>query len=143
MSNVVEKTLQLSMPPERVWRALTDPAELGRWFPDETELNPGVGNVGWFRWEEHGNYAVRVEEMDPPRWLVWTWARSPGIALEEGARTRVEWRLEPRPDGGTTLHLTESGFADPESREENDAGWDYELGELMDYLGGGGEGGGA
>nr|NIP81389.1 hypothetical protein [Gemmatimonadota bacterium]NIQ56754.1 hypothetical protein [Gemmatimonadota bacterium]NIU76937.1 hypothetical protein [Gammaproteobacteria bacterium]NIX46304.1 hypothetical protein [Gemmatimonadota bacterium]NIY10631.1 hypothetical protein [Gemmatimonadota bacterium] len=67
MSNVVEKTLELSVGPERVWRALTDPTELARWFPDEVDLTGAVGSAGWFEWAEHGKYAVRFEEMDRPR----------------------------------------------------------------------------
>lgn len=134
MSNAVDKTLHLSAPPERVWKALTDPDELGGWFPDETDLEPRVGASGWFDWSAHGKYAVRIEEMDPPRKLVWTWARDKDTPLDEGARTRVEWTLVAREDGGTDLHLRESGFSAPKYRQENDAGWDKELGELAEYL---------
>jgi uncharacterized protein YndB with AHSA1/START domain len=135
--NVVEKTLHLSATPDRVWRALTNPRELGQWFPDRTDLHPGVGNTGWFDWEDHGKFAVRIDEVSPLKRLVWTWAREPGIELEEGHRTTVEWTLEPRSDGGTTLHLRESGFVDPASRDQNDQGWDKELRELVEYLQGG------
>lgn len=134
MSNVVEKTLVLTAAPERVWRALTEPAELGRWFPDETDLEPRAGSSGSFDWGEHGRYAVRIEEIVPPTRLVWSWSRDPGVALDDGPRTRVEWTLEARADGGTTLRLRESGFTHPKYRDDNDAGWDKELGELTEYL---------
>jgi uncharacterized protein YndB with AHSA1/START domain len=135
MSNVVEKTLQLTASPERVWRALTEPVELARWFPDETDLEPRVGSRGSFDWTAHGKYAVRIEAMEEPRRLVWTWARDADVPLDDGPRTTVEWRLEPRDGGGTTLYLRESGFTEPKYRDLNDAGWDKELGELMEYLG--------
>lgn len=134
MSGVVEKTLTLSVSPERVWQALTDPAELARWFPDETDLTPAVGGSGWFEWAAHGKYAVRIEAMEPPRRLVWTWARDPGVELDSVPRTTVEWTLEPRPNGGTTVHLRESGFTAPKYRDQNDAGWDKELAELVELL---------
>lgn len=134
MINSVEKTLRLSASPERVWRAITDPAELGRWFPEEAELTPSVGASGWFSWAAYGRFAVRIEELDAPRRLVWSWAREPGVALEDGARTTVEWTLEPAEGGGTILHLRESGFTDPEHRSGNDEGWDKELGELVEHL---------
>jgi uncharacterized protein YndB with AHSA1/START domain len=38
MRDFVEKALDLRSTPQRVWKALTDPAELGRWFPDRTDL---------------------------------------------------------------------------------------------------------
>lgn len=134
MSDAVEKTLSLSVSPERVWEALTQPSELARWFPDRTDLSPEVGSAGWFEWEEHGKYAVRVEVMEPPTRLVWTWARDPGVELDAVPRTTVEWNLERRPDGGTTLHLRESGFTAPKYRDQNDAGWDQELAELVALL---------
>ena len=39
-------------------------------------------------------------------------------------------------EGGTRLLLVESGFASlpAESRDENEAGWDEELGHLRNYL---------
>jgi uncharacterized protein YndB with AHSA1/START domain len=135
MRGVVEKSLELRAAPERVWDALTDPAELSRWFPDRTDLEPRAGATGWFDWTEHGRYAVRVEEIDPPKRLVWTWARMPGIAIDEAQRTTVEWTLDPRPDGGTTLRVRESGFVSAEQRAGNDEGWDKELAELLALLG--------
>lgn len=132
--NAVKKTLRLSASPERVWRALTEPAELSRWFPDSTDLEPRAGSTGTFDWSEHGKYAVRVEAMEPPRRLVWQWARDPDVGVGETPLTTVEWTLEAREDGGTTLHLVESGFTHPKYRDQNDAGWDQELGELVEYL---------
>lgn len=135
MRDFVEKTLDLRASRERVWKALTDPVELSQWFPDRTDLEPRAGATGWFDWTEHGRYAVRLVELDPPSRLVWTWAREPGIAIDEVQRTTVEWTLEARPDGGTTLRVRETGFATPEQRDGNDEGWDKELGELLVLLG--------
>lgn len=134
MSDAVEKTRHLAASPERVWKALTEPEELDAWFPDETVLDPREGGSGWFEWSNHGKFAVRIEEMDPPKRLVWTWARDPGVPVDEGPRTTVEWTLTRREDGGTILRVRESGFADREHREQNDAGWDEELEELVGHL---------
>ena len=49
--------------------------------------------------------------------------------------TLVEWWLDEREDGGTTLRMLESGFVLPEHREGNAQGWDDELGELRELLG--------
>jgi uncharacterized protein YndB with AHSA1/START domain len=135
MTDAIERTLELAASPERVWTALTDPRELARWFPDEvTELEPRAGGAGWLRWSQHGRFAVRFEVFDPPRHLVWTWSRSPDTAVDDGPSTRVEWRLDARPGGGTTLRLRESGFLDARHRQENEGGWTHELGELGAYL---------
>jgi uncharacterized protein YndB with AHSA1/START domain len=137
MIGTVEKTLKFAASPERVWRAITDPDELSRWFPDRVdggELQPGVEG-GWL-WEDHGRYAFQVEVMDPPKRLVWRWARDADTALEDGVTTTVEWLLEPTPDGGTVLRLRESGFALEKDRDVNDGGWDAELSELVALLDG-------
>jgi uncharacterized protein YndB with AHSA1/START domain len=136
MTDAIERTLDLAASPERVWKALTDPEELAAWFPDETiDLDVRSGGGGWWRWSAHGRFAVRFEVVDPPRRLVWSWARDPEMPVGQGPTTRVEWTLEPRTGGGTTLRLRESGFVRPEDRRSNEAGWDHELGELRDYLG--------
>lgn len=132
--NAVHKTLELEAAPERVWRALTDPAELGSWLPDRVDDFGGSGD-GWLVWDAHGRFAIRVVEADPPRRLVWTWARKAETALDAGPTTTVEWTLEATPSGGTRLRLRESGFETPEARADNDAGWDHELAELAAYLG--------
>lgn len=131
----VVKTLVLAAAPVRVWKAITDPAELVKWFPDrEARIEPREGAEGAWVWEKYGAFGVRIDVFDPPRRLVWTWAREPNKPLDEVHTTTVEWRLEPTADGGTTLHLREYGFADEKQRTGNDDGWDQELGELVDYL---------
>ena len=126
----VEKVLKLDAPVERVWRAITDPAELARWFGDEAEVDLRPGGDAAMIWENHGRYAMRIEEVDPPRRLVWSWVHEPDVAFEEAPATRVQWTLTPRDDGGTRLHLLETGFRTDLHRGQNDEGWDAELGEL-------------
>lgn len=131
----VVKTLVLAAAPARVWKALTDPEELVRWFPDkEARIEPTEGAEGAWVWETYGAYSVRFDVVDPPHRLVWTWARDPNLPLDETHTTTVEFRLEPRDEGGTTLHVREHGFAREEDRRDNDTGWDKELGELVAYL---------
>ena len=132
---IIERTLELDASPERVWSALTRSAELSEWFGHRAELDLRPGGDGAFIWENHGRFAVRVEEVDPPRRLVWSWVHEPGVAFEDAPSTRVQWELEPRPGGGTTLRLRESGFLTDLHHGQNIQGWGEELGELVEYLG--------
>jgi uncharacterized protein YndB with AHSA1/START domain len=132
---VVVKTLELDAPIERVWKAITDPAELSRWFGDRTVLELRPGSDGAMIWEEHGSFAVRVEEVEAPRRLVWSWVHEAGVAFEDAPATRVEWVLERRDDGGTTLRLRETGFRTDLHHQQNTHGWDEELAELVGLVG--------
>ena len=53
---------------ERVWRAVTEPAELARWFVAEAPWTPEAG-------EEFaaGGESGRITALEPPRLLAWTW----------------------------------------------------------------------
>ena len=132
--DAIERTLELSASPERVWKALTDPQELAAWFPDEAEVDVRANGGGWWRWEKHGRFAVRFEIVEAPRRLVWSWSHEPGKAIDEVPTTRVEWTLTPRAGGGTTLTVRESGFLTEKHRKENTEGWEHELGELRAHL---------
>ena len=134
MIEAIERTLELDVAPEKVWRALTDDQQIARWFGDSAELDPSLGAVGWFGWESFGRAAVRIEAFEPQTRLVWRWAREADTPLDETRSTVVEWTLIHRPDGGTTLKLEESGFEREEDREDNVGGWKHELADLANHL---------
>jgi uncharacterized protein YndB with AHSA1/START domain len=131
----IERSMTFSASPERVWAALTDPAELASWFPDRVDgFEPTADGGGWLVWDAHGRYAIRTETYEPPTRLVWRWARQSETALEDGPTTTVEWRVEPTGSGGTVLYLREHGFLTEHDRGQNVTGWEHELGELATYL---------
>lgn len=107
MSEIVREA-DYAHPPERVWRALTDPKELGSWLMPNN-FAPTVGHkfqfkvgpkVGW-----RGIVDCEVLEVDPPRRLVYSWQGDP-----KHRSTTVCWTLTPTSDGGTRLKLEHTGF---------------------------------
>ncbi|MGH2381332.1 MAG: SRPBCC domain-containing protein [Candidatus Limnocylindria bacterium] len=131
----IDRTLELEASPDRVWRAISDPAELARWFPQRAEWDLRPGGEGVFFWEGHGNFPIRIEAVDAPRYLAWRW----GVEAEEDpdvaeSATLVEWWVEGRDNGGTTLRLRESGFRLETHRSGNEDGWTEELAELSELL---------
>jgi uncharacterized protein YndB with AHSA1/START domain len=107
MSEIALETVY-AHPPERVWRALTDPQELGAWLMPN-DFAPTVGHkfqfnigpqLGW-----RGIVDCEVLEVDPPRRLAYSWQGDP---KQRG--TTVTWTLTPTPDGGTRLMLEHTGF---------------------------------
>jgi len=131
----IERTLELAAPPARVWKVITDPAELARWFPDRAEWDLRPGGEGSFFWEGYGTYPIQVVTVEEPRYLAWRWGNQADVGMEAtGATTLVEWWLDERPGGGTLLRLKESGFTARKHRDGNEQGWAEELGELRELL---------
>jgi uncharacterized protein YndB with AHSA1/START domain len=52
---------------ERVWRAVSEPAELERWFPAAADWTPAAGETF-----EAGGATGEVTEVDAPHRLAWT-----------------------------------------------------------------------
>jgi uncharacterized protein YndB with AHSA1/START domain len=107
MSDIVLDTVY-PHPPERVWRALTDPKELNAWLMPN-DFAPIVGRKFQFRvrpmWGWRGIVDCEVLEVDPPRKLSYTWQGDPKYRV-----TTVTWTLEPAASGGTLLRLEHTGF---------------------------------
>ena len=138
--DTIERTTELPHPVDRVWAALTDPAEFGRWFSHQAswELAPGAPMT--MSWDEHGTAVGVIVEVRPTSRFAYRWG-SEDRPLEPGQSTLVEWTLEPNADGGTTLKVIESGFATlyngPEQIKDNTGGWQEQFENITRYLAGG------
>ena len=134
MSGVIKRALEFSSDIERVWKALTDPSEIAKWFSDRAEFDPRPGSLGWLEWDKHGRYPLRVEAVEPPHRISWSWSHNPGHDFDAENSTLLEWTLSEREEGGTLLELRESGFLTEADYQENQGGWTAELGELAELL---------
>jgi len=101
-------------PPERVWRALTDRAELSAWLmPNDFTPEEGARFHLDAR-PSHPLFECEVLELDPPRRLRSRW-------LVDGEPTNVTFEL--RADaGGTVLRVEHEGLPSVE-RPKFDGGW--------------------
>jgi uncharacterized protein YndB with AHSA1/START domain len=66
---------RLARPPERAWRAITQPDELEKWFPAAVELELAVGGRLRFTFREKDVDSPdgEVTELDPPRLFAFDW----------------------------------------------------------------------
>ena len=133
----IERTVEITRPPEQVWAALTTAEGLGSWFGQQAEIDLRPGGAGAMRFDEH-RAEFRVERVEEPRVFGFTW-HIHGLPDSDPRRTYVEFTLEPA-GGGTRLTVVETGFAQLGPAEHdasfggNVKGWAAELGELVDYL---------
>ena len=97
--------VEIEVPPERVFRALTDPDELVQWWgsPDTYQLTESTMDlrVGG-RWRTVGRgatgpFTVSGEflEIDPPRRLVQSFRALWGEDVKREGTSRVTWEIEP------------------------------------------------
>ena len=109
---------------ERVWRAVTDPAELCHWFP--SAVRGEVASGGTLTFEFPGGDMIlegEVVELDPPRRFAFTFGDDV---------LRIE--LDAAGDG-CMLRFT-CLFDDPERASRDAAGWHVCLDLLEKHLGG-------
>lgn len=125
----------LEHPPEKVWRALTDPALLAEWLLPVVglQLEPGTAftfqtgpQPGW-----DGTVSCRLLEIESERRLRYTW-----VVGEMRLETIVTFTLTPTPSG-TRLVLVQSGFEPDQKRSFGGAryGWRLMGGKLVALLG--------
>jgi uncharacterized protein YndB with AHSA1/START domain len=112
-----ERTLAHSM--ERVWRAISEPAELERWFPAAADWTPAIGET----FEAYGATG-QVTEVDAPHRLAWTYGNdlySFDLAMaEDGCRL-------------VFTHI----FDDRTLAAQTAAGWETYFSRLEPHLAGG------
>ena len=129
----------IAAPRERVFEALTNPAQAAQWWGDKgryhmqkfsMDVRPGGKWSTTGRSATSGDIQVHGEylEIDPPRRLCYTW-----ISSWLPKATNVVWELEPC-NGGTSLKLTHTGFGgDSEATKNHTQGWNLALGWLQSY----------
>jgi len=130
---------RFNSPPEKVWRAWTDPEALKHWFgPDagkvalaETDVRVGGRFHVVFSTldgEQH-DVSGAYREVQPDRKLVFTWAW-------KSTPERVSLvTLTFRPSGtGTEFHMLHEQFFDVAARDRHEYGWTGSLTKLDRYL---------
>jgi uncharacterized protein YndB with AHSA1/START domain len=116
---------------ERVWRAITEPDELARWFVARVNWKPELGET----WQAMGQ-AGEVTELQAPRVLAWTWG---------GERFRFELRGDREGtlddegllDGEGCLLVFTHVFDDRRLNAQHATGWERYLDWLETHLAGG------
>jgi uncharacterized protein YndB with AHSA1/START domain len=153
----IEKQVLLNVPRERMWRALADAEQFGRWFGvrfdapfaeggtvtgriTPTEVDAEVAAMQ--KPHEGKPFEWVVGRIEPMQRITFRWHP---FAVDEGAdyasepMTRIVFELHDAPDG-ILLTVTESGFdALPPARREkafaaNYDGWAHQMTLIAKYL---------
>ena len=124
-SVVVER--EIAFPPEKIWRALTQPHLIEEWLM-KSDFQPVVGQDFKFT-ADWGSVDGQVREVEPNRTLAYTWEAM-------GLESIVTWTLTPTPKG-THLRMEQSGFRQDQEQAFQGAklGWQRFFANLEQVLG--------
>jgi len=130
----IELTIRTSAAAELTWRTITDPERVALWLTDATP----IGEPGDPYRLDFGDGSIvvgTVTTMEPGVRFGHTWAWE---SDEPGEATRVEWRVEALPDGGSQVTLVHDGWdaagANMAARDDHESYWSGYLDDLRDVL---------
>lgn len=132
-SEAISFELDLRHPPEKVWRALTEPELLAEWLLPTIGLHLEPGAEFMLRTQPYpgwdGTVNCRFVEIEPQRKLSYTWT----VPFLD---TVVTFTLAPT-ESGTRLSIVQSGFREDQKQNFGGAryGWKMMGGKLEDLLG--------
>lgn len=131
LSVVVER--EIAFPPEKLWRALTQPHLIEEWLM-KNDFKPAVGHRFNLRGDWGGVLDCEVLAIEPNRTLSYTW----NFAHDDPAfnlQSVVTFTLTPT-STGTRLRVEQSGFR-PDQRQAFGgarAGWQQFVAKLEELL---------
>jgi uncharacterized protein YndB with AHSA1/START domain len=156
-TDFIRKEILLKAPAARVWRALSDAGEFGRWFGFRLDgpFQPGAkmtGTIVGTEVDEEVRKAqkqydgkkveLQIERMETEKVFSFRWhpnATDESKDYSNEPTTLVEFTMEPTPDG-VKLTLTESGFEGiplerrAQAFSSNDHGWSVMVPMIGKYI---------
>ncbi|MDQ2647752.1 MAG: SRPBCC domain-containing protein [Myxococcota bacterium] len=138
MSHSCSASIVIRAPRDRVWKALTEPAEVKAYFFDtELETSWRPGSPLFFRGEWQGKqYEDRgkVLSFEPPHSLSYDyWSSFSGLEDKPELRQIVRYDLDEQ-DGGTRVRAHQSNFDTQERAEHSEQNWRGVLEALKKYV---------
>ena len=117
---------EIAHPPERIWRALTQPELMREWLM-QNDFAPQVDHRFTLR-GDWGSVDCKVLAIEPERSLSYTWSAM-------GLESVVTWTLTPTATG-THLRMDQAGFRDNQEQAYQGAkyGWQNFFGKLEAIL---------
>jgi uncharacterized protein YndB with AHSA1/START domain len=133
LSVVVER--EMPFPPEKIWRALTQPHLIAEWLMSN-DFKPAVGHQFNFRADylPNGKLDCEVLAIEPNKTLSYTWGSTSDNAAFD-VKSVVTFTLTQTPTG-THLRVEQSGFRPDQKQAYGGAkyGWQQFFGKLEQVL---------
>ena len=137
----IEKSVHIEAPVELVWRMVTEPDQVVRWFAEEIDLRATPGYQGSMTFRPQSGETVHVPisvvSVEAPHRFAYRWNQPAGTPAAPANSTLVEFTLTPE-YGGTRLRVVETGHDGlgwPQDQQDayvddHSDGWTTHLGRL-------------
>ncbi len=138
----VEQEVVIEAPVDVVWRTVTEPEQISRWFADRVELDARPGGAGTLVFDHEDRDAVIapfvVEALEAPTRFAFRWNHPEGERPTAGNSVLVEFTLSAEGSERTRLRVVEHGLDElgwPEADKttyaaEHNEGWAHFFGRL-------------
>lgn len=129
----IRRSIIVSASRERVWQAVTEPAQFSTWFGGKVQFDRLVVGEAITFFEE--GYPGTIAAVKPPERFAFYWTAELGYPVE----TLVTFHLEAVAEG-TRITVTETGFEGlPEEMRQvpfdrNNKGWGIQMNNIAEYL---------
>ena len=143
----IEKRVTLKAPQSRVWKAIADSTEFGKWFGIKFDQPFVAGTTAHGRITipkyEHVRAEFQIERVEPESYFSYRWhpyAIDPAVDYSAEPTTLVEFRLD-QEGNATVLTIIESGFdriplaRRAEAFRMNDGGWTSQIRNIEAHVG--------
>lgn len=143
----IEREILIDAPVDVVWRTVTEPDQIVRWFADRAvlELHPaGQGRLVFVDRSSGDERAFElvVEAVDRPTRFSYRWGQAEGEVPIASNSVLVEFTLAAAGDDRTRLCVRETGLAEtswPDEQkgryaEDHRNGWAHHLGRIEQLL---------
>lgn len=105
---VIDRDILINAPVEVVWRTVTEPEQMSKWFADRVDLVIEPGARGYMSFGDQGGPVV-VETVDPPTRFSFRWNHPRDEDPVSGNSMLVEFTLTQEGSDRTRLRVVESG----------------------------------
>lgn len=110
----IEKEVLIEAPVDVVWRTITEPDEITRWWPDRADLRAVTGERGTVSFEHDdgtvNTVPIVIESVDRPTRFSFRWNHPEGEEPVDGNSVLVEFTLFDEGAERTRLRVVETGL---------------------------------
>lgn len=139
MRDTIEREITINAAIETVWRVVTQPEHITKWFGAKTEMDLQAGGEGTFTWD-FGQAPFKIVKVEQPHHFAYRWVAPDNKKANEANAILVEFNLSEEGEH-TKLQIVEGGWNELDWANEDktvyadghEQGWTDFLSKIQAY----------